>query len=506
MQGTTALLYALGFLAFTSRFHEAAAATPSFLQQGFFFDYNPPGTTIPIPITQQCDILHITWERGAASGPNPTAPYFLQIYTSTFIVPFVIPAGDTTSTSYVRTLCVTVVPRRLTPPQDFPVPWNPGTQYQVCMFDSNGVTGGCQGIYTIIPNPNATAENPPVCRNLTYPAGAMDVDAEVVGGPISQYGWIPQCTDIQVQAKNGTPPYTFTIAPTLHPPLNITSDGSSPINWTVSLSHGFPFFISLVDSQGNGWAQGPLHSGDGSDTSCLDINHSAARKSSHTAVTAGAAIGGVAVGLLLGALGISAFRRSRPGRSRTHPKIREDFTYDHEFGNGSVGLLDSAHRPGSLREASASSRATHLTPGGLEYIVEPFSMPTAGDPVTVPLLPAASVSGHLGSLPGESNSASAAGSGSSAPTDMSSSAGETQTRRTNVYVVHHDGGRAPVTVYTEEGADVVELPPRYADSGAPLRPDGGDPPRPQDRRRDGGPAPRKARGPRPSGTGRTDGT
>ena len=38
-------------------------------------------------------------------------------------------------------------------------------------------------------------------------------------------------------------------------------------------SHGISFFISVTDSQGNGWAQGPLHSGDGADTSCLDIHH-----------------------------------------------------------------------------------------------------------------------------------------------------------------------------------------------------------------------------------------
>lgn len=30
-----------------------------------------------------------------------------------------------------------------------------------------------------------------------------------------------------------------------------------------------------------------------------------------------------------------------------------------------------------------------------------------------------------------------------------------------VYVVHHDGGGAPVTVFTQEGAQVVELPPGY---------------------------------------------
>lgn len=35
-----------------------------------------------------------------------------------------------------------------------------------------------------------------------------------------------------------------------------------------------------------------------------------------------------------------------------------------------------------------------------------------------------------------------------------------------VYVVHHDGGRAPVTVYHEDGTEVVELPPRYAGSSS----------------------------------------
>ena len=33
----------------------------------------------------------------------------------------------------------------------------------------------------------------------------------------------------------------------------------------------------------------------------------------------------------------------------------------------------------------------------------------------------------------------------------------------HVYVVHHDGGRAPVTVYTADGTEVVELPPRYGE-------------------------------------------
>ena len=34
----------------------------------------------------------------------------------------------------------------------------------------------------------------------------------------------------------------------------------------------------------------------------------------------------------------------------------------------------------------------------------------------------------------------------------------------HVYVVHHDGGRPPVTVYHQDGTEVLELPPRYMGS------------------------------------------
>jgi hypothetical protein len=36
-----------------------------------------------------------------------------------------------------------------------------------------------------------------------------------------------------------------------------------------------------------------------------------------------------------------------------------------------------------------------------------------------------------------------------------------QREPSQVYVVHHDGGTPPVTVYTAGGTEVVELPPRY---------------------------------------------
>jgi hypothetical protein len=61
-----------------------------------------------------------------------------------------------------------------------------------------------------------------------------------------------------------------------------------------------------------------------------------------------------------------------------------------------------------------------------------------------------------------------------------------------VYVVHHDAGRAPVTVYTPDGTEVVELPPTYIEgssrSAAPPPP----PPPPTQRRRHAGPVPSKA--------------
>ncbi|KAI0252649.1 hypothetical protein BJV78DRAFT_327636 [Lactifluus subvellereus] len=447
MQGTTVLLSTIWTLFFASHFnHVVAASTEAFLPQGFFFDWNPPGTSVPIPTTQQCETLHITWSRtSAGSGRDPVSPYHLQIFTSTFIFPFVVPAGNG-------------------PTFDFQVPWIPGTQYQICMWDSNGVSGGCQGMYTVIPN--ASTQNP-TCQNVTYPAAPLGVDAAVNTGAFSQYGWPPQaglqCTDIQVQGKNGTPPYTLTVAPALHPPVVIQSNNGDPINWTVSLSHGSPFFIAVTDSQGVGWSQGPLHSGDNAETRCLDINNSG-RSSSHVGQTIGAALGGIVVGLIAGAAGIFVFRRCRGGQNR-RSEVREDLIRDSHHGSGHF----HSREVGSIRATPNPTGGT-----GLEYIVEPFAMPSPGnsDP-TVPLLPSGTPTSPPASSP-----------------DATSAAGSDPVRQ-NVYVVHHDGGRAPVTVYTEAGAEVVELPPRYADSGSATS-DG------QSQRREGGSGPRKGRGPRPT--------
>jgi len=262
-----------------------------------------------------------------------------------------------------------------------------------------------------------------------------------------------QCTDIKVQAKNGTGPYTLTIAPTLHPPLNITSS-SGPMNWTVAFTHGFPFFISVVDALGNSWSQGPLHSGDSVDTSCLDTGGSSKSRSSSVVPAAiGAGVGGIAVGLLAGALGILALRRYRSPRGHNQP--REDLMRDTQLSSGNSRQSRDIPAAGGVMNMVGVG-------GGMEYIVEPFAMPSVVPPSppsgsTDPLLSGSNVTSPTATSRGDAISTLT--SGSSDPTDASST-GRRTTR--NVYVVHHDGGRAPVTVYTDEGAEVVELPPRYA--------------------------------------------
>jgi len=183
-------------------------------------------------------------------------------------------------------------------------------------FDTFGNTGGCQAIYSVIP-PLTT----PSCANVTFPT-ALGVSAEATDGPLSEFGWPSQVFTIFFQLclsptqtfnsvlilpllqKTGHRPTpsqsVFTpvgksitlsiscgqIAPSLHPPYNITSN-STTVNWTVSLvsfhriyiliAHliktlqdwASPFFISVVDSLGSVWSNGPLHSGQGISSSCL---------------------------------------------------------------------------------------------------------------------------------------------------------------------------------------------------------------------------------------------
>jgi hypothetical protein len=435
------------------------------MEQGFFFDFNPANEPVPIPVTKQCDILNIKWSRSEATGPNPTAPYYLQIYTSTFIVPFVVAAGSGLNFNWS-------------------VPFAPGTQYQICMFDSNGVTGGCQAIYTVIPSNSANLTATPSCTNVTFPAGALDIVGTVHNGPISQFGWVDQCTDLSVTPQNGTPPYTLTVATTLHPPVNITSQTMDAINWTVSLSWASPFFISVVDSKGNFWAYGPMHSGGGGPTECLALGAVGTSKASH-GIAVGAGVGGAVAGSLLGIL-VSILYARRRHRKSSHnhfagsgkPSTSEDQHGEHgELVGHSAPLmtrLPSESRNPTLASGISSSGTAvassslfgRLGQADQQFHVEPFVLSTSNpqqsscSPPTDIAAPSSTQQAAVSDTEPSSNSVA---DSASAPVAQ----GQERAPGSQVYVVHHDGGRPPVTVYTPDGTEVVELPPRYADSREP---------------------------------------
>lgn len=171
----------------------------------------------------------------------------------------------------------------------------------------------------------------------------------------------------------------------------------------------------------------------------------------------GAGVGGILIGILAGAFGILAFRRWRGSRRRNKHWKNQN--------RASVLSSDSARNP---REMTATGG------GGREFIVDPFDVTCTSSPRNPGVSPPPG-----GNTTSPTNELTV--SGSSDPADQLG-------RRPNVYVVHHDGGRAPVTVYTEEGAAVVELPPQYA-PGSPSEGGASE----DDRGRELGTSPRKKR-------------
>lgn len=391
-----------------------SATTSDWMPQSFFFSWGNSSLPFPVPSTAQCETIRIQWQRGTATGPDPVAPYTLQILTSNYVTPFYVDAGSSLTFDYT-------------------VPFAPGTQYQICMYDANGRTGGCQAGYTVY----AASDIAPTCTNVTFPA-PLEVEALSSSGPLSQYGWPNQCTDISLTPKTGTPPFTFTAAPALHPPVNITSNSMKPINWTIDLSWGSPFFITLADSAGLSWSYGPLHSGGNGPTACLAGGTTGGVS---IGATVGSAIGAFVVGAFIASLIFYFMSRKRRGH-RVRPSL--DLK-----GTSSSDLHPTPYIDGELgtRVGRGGSRSSHgieemPTLSSTGYQVEAF------DPSAL------SSSGRR----------TAAGTQRSSSPPMSPSDGTVRAERdtrSQVYVVHHDGGRAPVTIMTSDGAEVVELPPGY---------------------------------------------
>lgn len=260
----------------------------AFFPRSFQFDWKPPALPNRIPVTVQCETLHITWERCATcTGPDPKSPYFLQMYTSLAARPLVLPAGDGVTNEFNLT-----------------IPFPPNTLYQACMVDSAGNSGGCLDQYAVIPSSDVAS-----CTNITFPSQYRQLDVQMVnaGSNMSTNGFPAQCSDIDFIVNNGQPPYTLTISPSLHPPLNITSK-TPKLKWQVSLSWGTNFWVSMSDSKGFTWTAGPLHSGEG-ETGCLALEKV---YTSHQ--VAGIAVGSLlsgAVAALAACAALFMFRRRR---------------------------------------------------------------------------------------------------------------------------------------------------------------------------------------------------
>ncbi|KAI0761208.1 hypothetical protein BD413DRAFT_249684 [Trametes elegans] len=447
---------------------DVSAKVLDYSPQGFFFDWYGDQSP-PIPTAAQCDTLHITWGRRTATGPNPVAPYFLQIYTSTFIVPFVIPAGDDQALSY-----------------DWVVPFVPGTQFQMCMVASNGVSGGCQNMYTVYQRPNYTLDNPPSCFNLTYPHAPLGVKASLEDGSWSQFGWVDQCSELSLTPTNGTPPYTYSIAPALHPPFNYTSDNMDTFNWTVSLMYGMPFFVTVTDANGVGWTNGPLHPTGAGSTSCLDLNtalHGSISGRSSGVSTGGAigiAIGTLVLGGVIGLLGTYTFFRWQ--RKRYSPVTPLEFQPKFTEPGGTPTL--SLHPPSSASTTygpSTSPRHQHQ-PSDEHGLLG--AMPSPPQDATFSRMESLSDDRPPLSPSHQHSRSNASSTDPTSPTSMLSPhgpLGHASYGNSHVYVVHHDGGRPPpVTVFTSDGTEVVELPPQYETAAGSSRPPPG--PGPMDSR------------------------
>ncbi|KIK07390.1 hypothetical protein K443DRAFT_182203 [Laccaria amethystina LaAM-08-1] len=61
----------LAFWGLTSVSLVHSVTTPP-LPQSFFFDWNAPGQPYPIPVTAQCESIHIVWQRSTATGFVPS--------------------------------------------------------------------------------------------------------------------------------------------------------------------------------------------------------------------------------------------------------------------------------------------------------------------------------------------------------------------------------------------------------------------------------------------------
>jgi hypothetical protein len=165
----------------------------------------------------------------------------------------------------------------------------------------------------------------------------------------------------------------------------------------------------------------------------------------------GAGVGGAFAGVIVAVLAVILYERIRAQRRSQKYNDTTDATY-HDLVS-----RDPPHdlQPGSHTNDSpldphriplVPNRLFNFSGRGLEHRIQPF--PLTND------------------SPNASTSALNRMASSNTQADSGIPSSSAVQPPPHVYVVHHDAGRAPVTVYTAQGTEVVELPPQYMDGSS----------------------------------------
>ncbi|KAL7412604.1 hypothetical protein BDY24DRAFT_392033 [Mrakia frigida] len=364
------------------------------LPETFLFTFNEDASTGTFPpIIEACSQMNFTFETIPNIEESPFAPYYVQFYVQVPETPPYTFLGGSFSSTEGGTL-------------DLPFHnSHVGTQFVTCMYTSNGQTGGCQNLYTVVEsNKNCTVDPVPAVENSL----SVSMQSPSSTGNLQDLGlyssWPTGCTKIHFKAEGGLPPYRLTVANAYIPPRNYTFDSDS-FEWQVDLSRGYPFFLSILDSAGLSYSAGPLHvGGGGGSTTCLSPPVS----SKGMGVFAGVALGGALVGSLIAAVVLLFLRRW----TKKNPKPLFTDVDETDF-------VPTPFNNSHLDRSSVGGPNARL----------------------------------MGSEEGEGRSPQS-------PAGRSETRGSPEAR--NVFVLHHDGGGPPVTVFTDGASQVFELPPSYA--------------------------------------------
>jgi len=169
----------------------------------------------------------------------------------------------------------------------------------------------------------------------------------------------------------------------------------------------------------------------------------------------GAGVGGLGLGLivgLLGALFLCLHDKRKHMRKEPLLNLQGTYIYVPSFGSRYQAVPNSSDPVetslGHSTSSGFSNRVNRL-PVDSQYQVEPFVLPSATRDLH---------SSSLTFAPTQPPSNPSLRPPSSVPDQ-----GTQRNPGQQVYVVHHDGGGAPVTVFTQEGTRVVELPPGYSE-------------------------------------------